>query len=61
MPLTLASALLTKPHCVLDIVFSLLLAILAYAVRRFSQIKWNLEFASQPVIEIGLEMLDFTI
>ena len=48
--LILASALLTKQHYVLDIVFGLALAILAYAVGRFSQTKWNLKFASQPTI-----------
>ena len=50
--LILASALLTKQHYVLDIVSGLALAILAYAVGRFSQTKWNLKFASQsPIID----------
>ena len=42
----LASTLLTRQHYVLDLVFGLTLAILAYAVGRFSQKKWNLRFAS---------------
>ena len=45
--LILASALLTKQHYVLDIVCGLALGILAFAVGRFSQTKWNLKFASQ--------------
>ena len=44
--LILASALLTKQHYVLDIVCGLALGILAFAVGRFYQTKWNLEFAS---------------
>ena len=48
--LILASALLTKQHYVLDIISGLALAILAYAVGRFSQTKWNLIFASQPTV-----------
>ncbi len=48
--LILASALLTKQHYVLDIVCGLALGILAFAVGRFSQTKWNLKFASQPTI-----------
>jgi len=51
--LILASALLTKQHCVLDIISGLALAILAYAFGRFSQTKWDLKFASQPVITDG--------
>lgn len=50
--LILASTLLTKQHYVMDIVFGLVLAILAYAVGRFSQIKWNLEFASKSSTKI---------
>jgi len=45
----LASALLTKQHYVMDIVFGLALAILAYAFGRFSQAKWNLKFASSKL------------
>jgi len=45
----LASALLTKQHYVMDIVFRLALAILAYAFGRFSQAKWNLKFASSKL------------
>jgi membrane-associated phospholipid phosphatase len=44
--LILASALLTKQHYVLDIVCGLALGILAFAVGRFYQTKWNLIFAS---------------
>jgi len=45
--LILASTLLTRQHYILDIVCGLALAILAYAVGRLAQKKWNFKFASQ--------------
>jgi membrane-associated phospholipid phosphatase len=44
--LILLSTLFTRQHYVLDIVAGLALAILAYAVGRLAQNRWNLKFAS---------------
>ena len=44
--LVLASTLLTRQHYVVDLLSGTILAILAYALGRSAQKKWNLKFAS---------------
>jgi membrane-associated phospholipid phosphatase len=44
--LIIASTLLTKQHYVLDVIFGLILGIIAYWTGRYTQKKWNLGFAS---------------
>jgi membrane-associated phospholipid phosphatase len=44
--LIIASTLLTKQHYVLDVISGLILGVIAYWTGRYTQKKWNLEFAS---------------